>query len=90
MDKAEYNKILQELLIQGLNLKYSSVSTRSRDSQKQELINILLLEPSILDYHEQLNARIVDVIFDNYKKEIFYFLKKNQKKIEQSKETEGC
>ena len=71
MNKTEYDKILQELLIQGLNLKYSSISTRSRDSQRQELINILLLEPSILDYHEQLNSRIIDVIFDNYKKEIF-------------------
>jgi len=88
MDKAEYNKLLNKLIVEGINLNYGSISIRSEDKGREELISLITNDTSILDHHKDLKPRILDGIFWNYQKEIIQFLKKNIKKIESSKKKE--
>lgn len=85
MDKIKYNDVLNKVLITGLNSRYSSVSTRVSDKSRDELFELLIKEPSILEHGAEINQRIIDVIFDSCKLEIMSYLRKNFKKIHQNR-----
>jgi hypothetical protein len=84
MEKERKKDIINKLLIHGINNKYSRVSANREDEMKN-LIELLYLEPSILEEYGDINEYILLQIFSFYKEDISSFLRKNLRKIENKK-----
>lgn len=84
MEKERKQDIINKLLIHGINNKYSRVNSNRKEEMK-DLVQLLYLEPSILDEYSDINEYILLQVFAFYKKELSSFLRKNLRKIENSK-----
>lgn len=86
MTKEERQNVIKRILSIGINSKYNRVRSNGNCELREELIQTIILEPSILDEFENINDHIITSILYNYRKELCSYLKKNIRKIESSKD----
>lgn len=85
MTKEERQDVIKRILSIGINSKYNRIRPNGSCELREELIQTIILEPSILDEFENINNHIISSILYNYRKELCSYLKRNIRRIESNR-----